>query len=705
MKARQILSAAATAAIVAAGVAGGSLLAQGRQGGPAAQTPQTQPVVETGRNRPRSDVADAAQRGDRGAVQKLLQAKADANAAQIDGATALHWAVYQGDLELADILIRAGANVKAANRAGMTPLGMAALYGNAPMIDRLVKAGADVKERGPNGETMLMFAARNGNPAAIKVLVEAGADVNARESLRGTTALMWAAEQRHSEAVKALIAAGADHAAKSGPAGLPRNYLAGRVNVRTVEAARQRRIRAAAAGRTYEEQLAWEQQNGIDLVGQRGLAQPLGPDGLPLAQQPAQRPQPSGVTPPADAQPPQPDVQQPEAAPPAAQQPEAGAAPAGAQAGRGRGAGGRQGGAAAGARGAAGAQASAGGQGQEQAAQPQQDPDDDSEVIVAGLVGTGGGGLTSLVFAAREGDLESAKALLDAGADINQPTEYGWTPLLVAVNNRNYQLARYLIERGADVNLANKGGWTPLYLATDNRNIEGGDYPVPKGDLDHLDIIELLLQKGADPNKRVKDNTLTRTIFTMQWFLEDGATPFVRAAQSSDTVLMKLLLKYGADPRIATTFGDTALTAAGGIGWVEGVTYERSKEENLEAVRMLLDLGLNPNGANGDGRTALMGAAMKGRTEVIKLLVERGANLEQRDNGSRDTDKVGSAAAGHRWQAIDYADGLVRVGVQSAVERPEASALIRQLMEERGMKTPPVGRNILSICVVAICAD
>jgi ankyrin repeat protein len=488
---------------------------------------------------------------------------------------------------------------------------------------------------------------------------------------------MWAAEQRHAEAVKALLAAGADFAAKSGPAGLPRNYMAGRVNVRAVEQARLRRLRAVENGRTYDEQLAWEQQNGID-IGRRGLGQALGPDGLPLTQQPPGRVPGSGETLPAGALP---DQQAP--------------AP--------EGRGGRQGGAAA--AGAGGRQGGARGQGAGQAQQPQQEPeDDDNEVIVAGLVGSGGGGLTPLAFAAREGDIESAGALLDAGADINQTTEYGWSPLLIAVNNRNYQLAEMLIERGADVNLANKGGWTPLYLATDNRNIEGGDYPVPKPDMDHLELVELLLQKGADPNRQIRDNTLTRTIFTMQWFLEDGATPFIRAAQSSDTTLMRLLLKYGADPRMATTFGDTALTAAGGVGWVEGVTYERSPEENLEAIRMLLDLGLNPNAANGDGRTALMGAAMKGRTEVIKLLVERGANLEQRDNGSRDTDKVGSAAAGHRWQAIDYADGLVRVGVQSAVERPDASKLIRQLMDARGMQTPPIGRTILSVCVVALCA-
>jgi ankyrin len=626
----------------------------------------------------RSEVANAAQRGDRAAVQKLIQAKADVNAPQVDGATALMWAVYRDDAQLADLLIRAGANVKAANRTGVTPLMMASMYGNAAMIDRLLKAGGDARSLGPNGETMVMFAARNGNPEAIKILVEGGADVNAREPIRGTTALMWAAEQKHPEAVKALLAAGADPAAKSGPAGTSRNYMAGRVNTRVVDEARARRARAEAAGRTYDEQFEWERQNGVQMLGQRGLGQALGPDGNPLPQQQGRQ---GGAAPAAEA---------PQAA---------------AQGGGGRGRAGGGGGGRGGGR--QGGQGQGGGQAQQtqQAAQADQEPDpDDDTVIFAGLVGSAGGGLTPLVFAAREGDIESARALLDGGADVNQATQYGWTPLLTAVNNRNYQLAKLLIERGADVNRANNGAWTPLYLATDNRNIEGGDYPVPKPDMDHLELIQLLLEKGANPNLRIKDNTLTRTIFTMQWFLEDGSTPFIRASQSSDTVLMKLLLKYGADPQIKTTFGDTALTASGGVGWVPGVTYERSAEENVEALRMLLDLGLDPNGANGDGRTALMGAAMKGRSAAVQLLVDRGADLAQRDRGSRDTDKATSSAAGHRWQAIDYADGLVRVGVQSAVEHPETSKLIRKLMEERGIPTPPIGRTILSVCVVQICA-
>jgi ankyrin repeat protein len=191
----------------------------------------------------------------------------------------------------------------------------------------------------------------------------------------------------------------------------------------------------------------------------------------------------------------------------------------------------------------------------------------------------------------------------------------------------------------------------------------------------------------------------------MQWFFESGATAFLRASQSGDTTLMKLLLSYGADPMVKTEYEDTALTLAAGIGWVEGVTYERSAAENLEAVRMLLDLGLDPNAANKDGRTPLMGAALKGRNEVVQLLVDRGAMLDQRDLGSRDTDKARSLLAGHTWQALDYADGLVRAGVQSAIPHPDTAALIRRLMAERGMPVPPPDRVVDSICIVEICKE
>jgi len=187
----------------------------------------------------------------------------------------------------------------------------------------------------------------------------------------------------------------------------------------------------------------------------------------------------------------------------------------------------------------------------------------------------------------------------------------------------------------------------------------------------------------------------------MQWLNEEGATPFLRAAQSGDVALMRLLLDNGADPKIATTNGTTALMVASGIGWVEGVTYEWSAKDNLEAVKMLVDLGLDPNAADGDGRTALHGAAHKGRSAVVQLLVERGAKLEARDLGSRDT--INGALLGHGWQPLDYAEGLVRVGVQSAISHPDTAALIRKLMTAKGLPVPSANRTLDSICIVEVC--
>jgi ankyrin repeat protein len=328
---------------------------------------------------------------------------------------------------------------------------------------------------------------------------------------------------------------------------------------------------------------------------------------------------------------------------------------------------------------------------------PRQDPD--NQESFGRRQNNEGGGLTALVYAAREGDLESARVLLAADADVNQVTRYGWTALLTAVQNRHYALATFLLEHGADPNIANKGGWTPLYLATDNRNIEGGDYPVRPGDLDHLEFIRTLLARGANVNARAKDSTETRTIFTMQWLYEDGATPFLRAAQSGDVELMRLLIAHGADPGIPTANNVTALAVAAGIGWVQGVTYERSAHDSLEAVKLCLEHGVDINAVDTDGRTALHGAAHKGRNEIVQLLVDRGARLDVRDFGSRDT--VNGELLGHGWLPVDYADGLVRVGVQSAIAHPDTAALIRTLMIDRGITVPAPVTS--SVCITAAC--
>jgi ankyrin repeat protein len=519
-----------------------------------------------------SDVADAVMRGDAVAVGRLLTQKADVNAPQTDGATALHWAVYREDLATVDLLVRAGADAKVANRYGATPLSLATMNGNSAIVERLLDAGADPNEHMLNNETALMMASRTGNIATMKLLLDRGAEVNARETLRGTTALMWAAAQGHPAAVQLLVDAKADVSAASNPDAL------GRV-VNYAKAEDPRPSRKVA---------------------------PVTPNTNPNPRNPQ-------------------DLR--------------------------------------------------------------------------------GGGLTPLAFAARRNDLATVRILLAGGADVNQGTNYGWSPLLIATQNRYYQLGSFLLDHGADPNIANKGGWTPLYLAVDNRNIEGGDYPVRKPDMDHLDFIKKLLDKGADVNLRMKDTTWGRTVFTSQWVHEDGATAFWRASQSSDLVVMKALLEHGADPKIATTINVTPLQVAAGIGWVEGVTYEWSEQANVETVKMLLSLGNDPNIQAETGRTALHGAAHKGRPAIIQLLVDGGARVETRDYGMTGND-AGGRLRDHTWQAVDYADGLIRIGTQSSVAHPEAGLLLRKLMTERGFPVPPMDRTLESVCLAPeLCDD
>jgi ankyrin repeat protein len=163
-----------------------------------------------------SEIANAAMRGDREAVRAALARKADVNAAQVDGTTALHWAVERDDVALAELLLTAGARVSARTREGVTPLQLAAINGSARMLGRLIKSGADPNAPlTPAGDTALMLGSRTGKTDAIRLLLEARADVNAKESWGGTTALMWAVAQGHAEAATLLIAAGADVNARS----------------------------------------------------------------------------------------------------------------------------------------------------------------------------------------------------------------------------------------------------------------------------------------------------------------------------------------------------------------------------------------------------------------------------------------------------------------------------------------------------------
>src|SRR5438552_1304506 len=170
----------------------------------------------TAANAATSEVANAAMRGDRAAVRAALARNADVNAAQVDGTTALHWAVDRDDVELAVLLLTAGARVSARTREGVTPLQLAAINGSARRLARLIKCGADPNAPlTPARDTALRLPARTGKTDAIRLLLEAGADINAKEGWGGTTALMWAVAEGHAEAARLLIAAGADVNARS----------------------------------------------------------------------------------------------------------------------------------------------------------------------------------------------------------------------------------------------------------------------------------------------------------------------------------------------------------------------------------------------------------------------------------------------------------------------------------------------------------
>jgi ankyrin repeat protein len=571
-------------------------------------------------------------------------------------------AVMHGDKAAVRKLIEQHADVSAPQPDGATGLHWAVFRSDKVMVDILLRAGANPKAANREGSTPLWLASVNGDAAIVDALIKAGADANEHLPL-GRTPLMAASRTGNVDAIKALLDHGAD------------------VNARETLRGTTPLMWAADEGHAPAIQLLIE--HGADFkarsdVAERGRGPALGKSNDPRKQVAAQ-----GAA---------------LAAGKALDLGELRAVTEGTTPAPGRG-GGRGGTAAAGAgrgggRGGAAATANAG-----------FDLNDDAAVAAFGFrnrqAPKDGGELTPLVYATRANDLDSVKVLLAAGADVNQTTGYGWSPLLVATQNRYYKLGAYLLDHGADVNLANKGMWTPLYLAADNRNIESGDYPVRKPDMDHLDYIKLLLDHGANVNARMKDSTETRTVFTNQWLDENGATAFLRASQSGDLVLMKLLLAHGADPKIDTVLHVTALQVAAGIGWVEGITYEWSEDATLEAVKMLLDLGLDPNAQADTGRTALHGAAHKGRPAVVQVLVDHGAKLDVRDYGN--TDNRGGKLAVHTWEPVDYADGLVRVGVQSAIAHPETGLLLRKLMIAAGLPAPPVGRTLESICITDAC--
>jgi len=502
------------------------------------------------------------------------------------------------------------------------PVAAAAMRNDVAAVRALVKDGKDVNAAQGDGMTALHWAAMHGDADLTSTLLYAGANVKATTRLGGYTALHLAAQAGEAAAIGRLIAGGANPAgvtstgatplmlaSASGSAAAVKLLLEQSADANTAESANGETalMFAAALDRAdaIRELLAHgadpaRTSKAIDLTGVTAPEETL--QNTIRDAQNAKSASVSGAPRPA-------------------------AAPAPAAAGRG----------------------------------------------VAGvtrafafneLIGTQGG-LTALHFAARQGSARAVEALVAHGANVNalSPGD-GVSPLLIAAVNGQFDIARSLLAHGADPNLANAGGVTPLFAVL---NIEWAPrmfYPQPRAQLQqetsYLDLMTLLLDRGADPNARLSRKTwFTQYNFDLLRVDDGGATPFWRAAYASDIAAMKLLLKYGADPAIATIKpfsrprgtdadrdapavdvsgrplpaggpGIPPLLAAAGSGYGEGFAanaHRFAPTGMLAAVKFLVeDLHVDVNARDHEGNTALHNAAARGDNEMIEYLVSKGAD-------------------------------------------------------------------------------
>ena len=444
-------------------------------------------AAEAGAQADAERLIEAVKLNDTRTARHLLDAGANVNAAQADGATALHWAAYVDDLEMARLLVEAGADAGAANTHGVVPLALACTNANAAMVDLLLAAGADAAAAVGTGETVLMSCARTGNAGAVAALLDNGADVDAAESSEDQTALMWAVAQGHPAVVEVLLNRGADVHRRS------------RVRRLVISRRLQSNLRYGELGRRY----------GTDA--------------------------------------------------------------------------------------------------------------EETDI----------GGYTALLFAARQGGVESARLLLAAGADVNDTAPDGRSALLVAAHSGHGGLVERLLAEGANPNAA-AAGYTALHAA------------VLQGD---LRMVEALLAAGARPNAQVTQATrVTRNGQVLM--IGDhliGATPFALAAKFAEADIMRALAAAGVDGLLPLRNGWTPLMLASGASWRYGVWDRRDRAlhrdfafqaehadeaRTLDAARAALDAGADVHAVDETGNTALHHVVDKGFDRVVELLVERGAKLD-----------------------------------------------------------------------------
>ncbi len=282
---------------------------------------------------------------------------------------------------------------------------------------------------------------------------------------------------------------------------------------------------------------------------------------------------------------------------------------------------------------------------------------------------------TPLLFAVRGGALEAVKALLEAGANINDTLSDGESALIVAVANAHWELADWMLDQGADPNLAG-AGWNALHQAIRERrpNVSfGTPGPIPTGKVDSIDVVKKMIAKGADVNARMTKNGMKDGQRTR--LLRLGATPFFLAAKVTDVEAMRVLLAAGANPLTPNAEGTTPLMVAAGLKiWnpgEDGGSLIGQEGEVLEAVKMCVELGNPVNATNADGETALHGAAYRGANQVVEYLVEQGAKLDAKDVRG--------------WTPLLIANGIDYTDFYK--QQAATADLLRRLMKARGIST------------------
>jgi ankyrin repeat protein len=251
------------------------------------------------------------------------------------------------------------------------------------------------------------------------------------------------------------------------------------------------------------------------------------------------------------------------------------------------------------------------------------------------------GNWTPLMYAARENALDSGNALVKAGANLNLVDPDGANALVIAIINAHYEFAAMLLDAGADPNIVDtEAGMGALYAAVDMHRLavgHGRPNPKPVGLMSAVDLVKKLLEKGADPNRRLKKAILQRHHTAGDATLAEGATPFLRASKSGDIEMMRALVAGGADAKLTMPNGSNALMYAAGLGWRNGSpaapSYDQgTDEEAVEALRFLLGLDFDINGTNDAGDTALHAAISgRGSEAIIAFLVAQGANPEAKN--------------------------------------------------------------------------